>query len=82
MDQHWTALSQGLHQASIGLQQASIGLQQALSGFLEAAEAARRASAEHGDLSKTIQRLEVLIGMQSERITALERAIHDKGSSS
>jgi predicted nucleic acid-binding Zn-ribbon protein len=63
MDEYWTELFEGLRQAGIGLQHTINGLQ-------HAAEAARTAHAEHGDLRESIQRLEDLIFQQNDRITA------------
>jgi hypothetical protein len=54
MDEYWTELFEGLRQTGIGLQHMINGLQQA-------AEAARTAHAEHGDLRESIRRLEALV---------------------
>jgi hypothetical protein len=54
MDEYWTELFEGLRQAGIGLQHTINGLEQA-------AQAARTAHEEHGDLRESIRRLEALV---------------------
>jgi ABC-type transporter Mla subunit MlaD len=83
MDEYWTELFlMACCKAGVRLQQASQNLGHAVDSLQRAAQAARTAHEEHGDFRETIQRLEALIGIQSERITALERAIREKGSAS